>query len=41
MSFKICHVQGCLVEANILARTPRSVPLLKKQHVKARKEFYK
>ena len=30
---------GCLVEANLFSRLSRSVPLLKKRHIKARKEF--
>ena len=32
-------IRGCLVEASLFSRSPRSVPLLKKRHVKARKEF--
>ena len=32
-------IRGRLVEANLFSRSPRSVPLLKKQHIKARKEF--
>ena len=32
-------VRGPLVEGNLFSRSPRSVPLLKKRHVKARKEF--
>ena len=34
-------IRGHLVEANLFSRSPRSVPLLKKRHIKARKEFYK